>query len=76
MPCSEKIEYQENQRDNTVVNAVPEKGVCCSSKKFEMTTEQDESSDMPAHDKHSDCNAHESETEYSNISQVFRSKKK
>ena len=76
MPGPEKIEYQENQGDNTVVNAVPEKGICCSGKKFEMTTEQDEGSDVPAHDKHSDGNAHESEAEYSNISQVFRSKKK
>ena len=76
MPGPEKVEYQENQRDNTVINAIPEKGVCCSSEKFEMTTEQDEGGDVPTHDKHSDGNTYESEAEYSNISQVFRSKKK
>jgi hypothetical protein len=37
MPGSEKIEYEKDQRDNTIINAIPEKRVCCGGKKFKMT---------------------------------------
>jgi hypothetical protein len=68
IPGSEKIEYEKDQRNDTVVNAIPEEGVCCGSKKFEMTAKQDKRSDMPAHDKHSNGNTHKGETKNSDIS--------
>jgi hypothetical protein len=76
IPGSEKIEYEKDQRDDTVVNTVPEEWLCGGGKKFEMTAKQDKCCDVPAHDKHSDGNTYEGETKNGDITQIFGCKKK
>jgi hypothetical protein len=76
IPGSEKIEHEEDQRDDTIINAIPEERLCCGCKKSKMTAKQNKRGHMPAHDKHSYGNTNKCEADCSHISQVFRRKKK
>ena len=76
IPGSEKIKYQENQRDDAIVDTIPQKRICRGGEKFEMTAKEDKCGHMPAHNEHADGNTNKSEAKYGNISKVFRCEKK
>jgi len=73
MPNPKKVEYQENQRYDAVVNAVSQKWICSCGKEFKIAAEQNECGNMPAHDKHAHGNTHNRKTYGRDISKIFRS---
>jgi hypothetical protein len=75
IPGSEKIEDEKDQRDDTVVNTIPQEWLCGGGKKLKMTAKQNKCGNVPAHNKHSHGNANKSEAEDSNAAQVFRGEK-
>jgi len=73
MPRFEKIKHQEDDRDDAVVDAIPEKRVGCRREKFEIPAEENECRDVPAHDEYANRDSDNSKTDWIYISKVLRS---
>jgi hypothetical protein len=71
----EKIEYQETQRDQGIVDTEFQKGIGSRSQEPDMFVVQDKGRDIPAHDKHTDRCAYDRIADGIYITEVFRSEK-
>ena len=68
----EKIEQQEQQRNDRVIDAVFQKRIGSGGKEPEVFTEKDERGDVPAHDEHAQRDPDNGITEGIDITQILR----
>jgi len=71
----EKIEYQETQRNQGIVDTEFQKGIGGRSQEPDMFAVQNKGRDIPAHNKHTDRGAYDRIADGIYIAEVFRSEK-
>jgi len=72
MPGLEKIKYEKDQRDDTIIDAVSQKGIGGRRQEFEMPAEENKRRHMPTHNEHPNRYSDYCKTDGGNISKVFR----
>jgi hypothetical protein len=71
MPRFKKIKQQKDQGNNAVVDAISQKWIRGCGQEFKVPAKQNECSNMPTHDKHSDGHTNKAKTDWGNISEIF-----